>query len=80
MSMLEELLHGPAPTTEEPTVAEAPDLVCAELQRLGIHATLQRIVEAPYYARLTEARKIQRLRQVFKAAPLKKPAPEKPQP
>ena len=76
MSMLEELLHGPSPTVEDSAMTETPDedLVCAELQRLGIHAALQRIVEAPYYTRLTEVRKIQRLRQAFKPGKPETPA------
>ncbi len=66
MSMLEELLHGPSVTVDDSAVTETPDLVCAELQRLGIHSALQQIMKAPYYARLTDMRKAHRLRQALK--------------
>jgi hypothetical protein len=66
MTNLEALLHRPdfAPVTDDPvTITEDP--VVTELKRLGYYSALSRIIQAPYYARLTPEGQAKRLRQAF---------------
>ena len=58
MTSLEHLLRGSKETENDP--------VLDELKRLGCYRGMQRIVTASFYPKLSDPRRIQRLRQTFK--------------